>query len=91
MFAGAATGWNGRVMYLLLGDDLDLCEGYPVFYQAHTNRMVELANEILLVPCQAYEKVKGDTLYVYQIFDWKWAIPIKSMSGALYGGTWGEI
>ena len=89
LFAGPSTGWNERVAEIFLDDDLTWGERGPEFRAVHTNKIIQLGSDIVLVPCMSYEfLIQKDTVHIYREYNWRQSIVIKSRSGGLYGGTW---
>lgn len=97
LFAGE-HGWvehereliDCRHFYLPLVSDKDERGSRPRFHNQDVANALNAGDEVVLVPCRSFEAKVGDDWFVYQEFNWHEAIAVKSKSGALYGGTWGE-
>jgi hypothetical protein len=86
LFAGGDEKWRERARNLLIeGDDIYI----PTILRPRLReewKKLNTVEEVLAVPCVSYESPWiGDDLFIYQVFDWKWAFGIKSRSGKLPG------
>lgn len=91
-FAGCDGVWREREKDLLInGDDIHLPTDKNIKDRIWAESIVEMGtlealihgNEIVLVPCKSHHSRIGGTFYVYQEFDWRWALGVKSKSGLL--------
>ena len=86
LFAGSILGWHYRVKDILTMEDVSVTDKWAV-PQFHSPSVLHTLNggaEVLFVPCSSYE-VAGNNkeILVYQEFDWKRPIVLKSRSGVL--------
>ena len=89
LYAGYKGEWSERSRNILVdGFHMDLPTGNkkgwnPRFSLMDTLDILHMGTEVVMVPCKSHESRIGEDLFVYQEFDWRWAVVVKSRSGVL--------
>ena len=85
LYAGVLQAWWSRVRNIFLEEDVIFCDDVNKtrFRNSSVLNTVDSGSEVLLVPCKSYESKIDEDLFIYQEFNWKWAMVLKSRSGRL--------